>query len=370
MEKLDCVVIGAGVVGLAIARELAMRGRDVMVLEAEDTFGTHTSSRNSEVIHAGIAYDSGSLKGRLCVEGKAMLYRYCQERGVDHQMLGKLIVAVDEDEIDGLMKYRTRAQAHGVHDLREVGKAELRDLEPDVVCSQALLSPSTGIVDVHGLMLAYLGDAQAHGAELSPRSKVVSGEARKDGIVLRIGGDEAFEVLCSTVINAAGLWAHEVAAGIAGIRRESVPKIHYAIGHYYSLSGSSPFRRLVYPVARESWKRVHVTLDLGGQCKFGPDLRWREAVDYHYDDSRSEEFYRGVRRYYPALPDGALVPGYTGIRPRLSGPNEALQASNGDFLFQTCEDHGVPGLINLLGIESPGLTSSMAIARHVAGLLS
>jgi L-2-hydroxyglutarate oxidase LhgO len=369
MEKLDCVVIGAGVVGLAIARELAMAGREVMVLEAEDAIGTHTSSRNSEVIHAGISYEQDSLKGGLCVAGKDMLYRYCKERGVDHQPLGKLIVAVEDGEAGDLMKYKTRAEANGVHDLREISRAELAELEPQLKCRHALLSPSTGIVDVHGLMLAYLGDAQAHGAELALKSPVISGDARPDGIVLRLGGDEEIEVHCSTVINAAGLWAHDIASRISGIRQEAIPEIHYAIGHYYSLSGPAPFTRLVYPVARESWKRVHVTVDLAGQCKFGPDLRWRDTVDYRFDESHAADFYNGVRRYYPGLKDGALTPGYTGIRPRLSGPNEQLRASNGDFLFQTSAEHGVDGLINLLGIESPGLTSSMAIGAHVARLL-
>lgn len=368
MEKLDCVVIGAGVVGLAIARELAMAGREVMILEAEDAIGIHTSSRNSEVIHAGISYEQGSLKGTLCVAGKNKLYRYCKERGVDHRRLGKLIVAVEDSEADDLIKYKMRAEANGVHDLREVSRSELAELEPQLECRRALLSPSTGIVDVHGLMLAYLGDAQAHGAELALKSPVVSGDGRADGVVLRIGGTEEVEVLCSTVINAAGLWAHEVASRISGIRQEALPEIHYAIGHYYSLNGSAPFTRLVYPVARESWKRVHVTLDLAGQCRFGPDLRWRDTVDYHFDESHVQDFYNGVRRYYPALKDGALTPGYTGIRPRLSGPNDQLRASNGDFLFQTNTEHGVTGLVNLLGIESPGLTSSMAIAAHVASL--
>lgn len=365
MEHIDCVVIGAGVVGLAIARELAQSGREVVILEAENAFGTHTSSRNSEVMHAGISYPPGTWKARLCRPGNALLARYCAEHGVEHRRLGKLLLAVDADEEDKLDVYLSQARASGVDDLRQVSQAELRELEPALAGRKALFSPSTGIVDVHGLMLSLLGEAQERGAALALCSPVLSGRATPDGIELEVGGEQAMRIRADLVINAAGLRAADIAAAIDGIATASIPRVHYAIGHYYTLRGPSPFHHLVYPVARSRWQRVHVTLDLAGQCKFGPDLQWRDGIDYRFDDACESDFYRGVRRYYPALADGDLVSGYTGIRPRLAGPDEPLTLSNGDFCFQTARDHGVPGLINLLGIESPGMTSCLAIAEQV-----
>jgi L-2-hydroxyglutarate oxidase LhgO len=371
METIDCVVIGAGVVGLAIARELALAGREVVILEAENAFGTQTSARNSEVIHAGLSYPAGSFKARLCVAGKQALYAYCAERGVGHKRVGKLIVAAEEGDIAGLHRYIEHGNAAGVNDLRLLSQAELAELEPEVRGIAAVLSPSTGIVDSHALMLALLGDAQNAGAALVLESPVVSGEVTSGGILLRIGGSDPTEVLCRTVINAAGLRAHAVAAAIGGVPRPAIPPVHYAIGRYYTMSGRSPFTHLVYPVARESSLRVHVTLDLAGQCKFGPDLQWIDKVDYHFDD-RSDVlagFYAGIRRYYPALRDGSLQPGYTGIRPRLAGPDAPLHSGAADFVFQGASVHGAPGLLNLFGIESPGLTSSLAIGRHVAEMV-
>ncbi len=368
MEHIDCVVVGAGVVGLAIARELAASGREVVILEAENAFGTQTSSRNSEVMHAGISYPPGTWKARLCRPGNAMLARYCEEHGVAHRRLGKLLLAVDADEEEKLEVYLSQARASGVKDLRPVSQAELREREPALAGRKALYSPSTGIVDVHGLMLSLLGDAQRHGAALALCSPVLAGRATPDGIELDVGGEQAMRIRAGLVVNAAGLHAAHIAAAIEGIAQAAIPRVHYAIGHYYTLRGSSPFRHLVYPVARSRWQRVHVTLDLAGQCKFGPDLQWRDQVDYRFDETSEADFYRGVRRYYPALADGDLVPGYTGIRPRLAGPDEPLTLSNGDFCFQTAREHGVPGLINLLGIESPGLTSCLAIAAHVGRL--
>ncbi|WP_144634696.1 NAD(P)/FAD-dependent oxidoreductase [Bordetella genomosp. 13] len=369
MQHIDCVVIGAGVVGLSIARELALAGREVVILEAENAFGTQTSARNSEVIHAGISYPAGSLKARLCVQGRDALYAYCAERGIGHRRVGKLIVATTEADIPGLDKYVEQGRAAGVHDLRAVDRAELRELEPEVEAVAALMSPSTGIVDSHGLMLAYLGDAENAGAMLALNSPVLGGQATADGIVLRVGGNEPMEILCRDVVNAAGLRAHEIAAAVAGVPRPAVPAVHYAIGRYYTLSGRSPFRHLVYPVSRVSHLRVHVTLDLGGQCKFGPDLQWIDRVDYHFDPRAEADFYAGIRRYYPGLPDGALQPGYTGIRPRLAGPDDPLHSGAADFVVQTEAVHGARGLINLFGIESPGLTASMALGRHVAALV-
>jgi L-2-hydroxyglutarate oxidase LhgO len=370
MDTLDCVVIGAGVVGLAIARSLAMSGREVTIVEAEDAIGTQTSARNSEVIHAGISYAPGSLKGQLCVAGKAALYKYCQERAIGHRRLGKLIVAVQSEEIPELHKYMQHAQEQGVTDLHLISTAEARDMEPEVVCVAALHSPSTGIVDSHGLMLSYLGDAQTHGAQLALKSTLVYGHAAADGIVLRVAAQSEAEVLCRTVINAAGLAAQRVATSIVGMPVSSVPALYYAIGHYFTLARRSPFRHLVYPTARDGALRAHVTLDLGDQCKFGPDLDWRDGVDYRFDISREATFYRAVRRYWPNLRDGDLQPGYTGIRPRLSGPGSSMHNTANDFVIQGVAVHGVRGLVNLFGIESPGLTSSLAIGKYVERLVS
>lgn len=370
MDRIDCVVIGAGVVGLAIARSLALAGREVVILEAEHAIGTHTSARNSEVIHAGISYAPGSLKGRLCVAGKATLYAYCAERGIGHQRIGKLIVAVQDVELPELDKYIALGAAHGVTDLRILGAAEARDLEPEVACVGALHSPSTGIVDSHALMLSYLGDAERAGASLALQSRVQAMRPTADGLVVEVGGAQATSVLCNTVVNAAGLGAQQVASRIDGMPPGLIPPLYYAIGHYFSLARKSPFRHLVYPTGREGALRAHVTLDLGGQCKFGPDLSWRDGIDYSFDASREAAFYQSVRRYYPALQDGELQPGYTGIRPRLAGPGSSMHNTATDFVIQTPQDHGIAGLVNLFGIESPGLTASLALGEHVAGLVA
>lgn len=367
MDRVDCAVIGAGVVGLAIARQMALAGREVVLLEAENAIGTHTSSRNSEVIHAGLSYAPNSLKARLCVEGKDALYRYCADRGIGHKRIGKLIVATETTDIPSLHKYISSGLGAGVTDLRVISKKELAEMEPEVRGLAAVWSPSTGIVDSHGLMLALWGDANNAGAMLILKSPVLGAEVTSDGILLQVGGEEPIEVLCRTVINAAGLRAQEVAKGFKNVPRPHVPSVHLAAGRYYTLAGASPFRHLVYPVSREATLRVHVTLDLAGQCKFGPDLRWIDFVDYEFEDDSKVRaaFYAGIRRYYPRLADDALVPGYTGIRPRLAGPDSPLHSGAADFEIQDSKVHGVPGLINLFGIESPGLTSSLAIARYV-----
>jgi len=364
-EKIDCAVIGAGVVGLAIARRLALDGREVVILEAEEAFGTHTSSRNSEVIHAGIYYPTGSLKARLCVSGKFALYRYCAEHAVSHRRIGKLVVATDEVEIAGLDQYRAQAEINGVTDLRLLDARAVAELEPEVRGVAGFLSPSTGIVDSHGLMLAYLGDAEAHGAALALASPVTGGAVAVDSIMLEAGDREEMRVVCRTVVNSAGFHAQAVARSIAGIPPATIPPTYYAIGHYYTLTGRAPFSRLVYPVARQDWLGVHVTIDLGGQVKFGPDFAWIDRIDYRFDASREAAFYQAIRRYYPGLRDGALQPGYTGIRPRIAGPG----APAADFVIQGPSEHGVSGLVNLYGIESPGLTASLAIADYVAALL-
>ncbi|MBM3359233.1 MAG: NAD(P)/FAD-dependent oxidoreductase [Betaproteobacteria bacterium] len=365
-ERIECAVIGAGVVGLAVARALAMRGREVVVLEAENTFGMHTSSRNSEVIHAGIYYPPGSLKARLCVAGKHALYGYCAERGIRHRRIGKLTVALDEAQIETLGKYRAQADANGVPDLKLLDARQSRELEPEVSCVAGLHSPSTGIIDSHGLMLAYLGDAEAAGAALALASPVASGSASADGIALNVGGAEPMTVRARTVVNASGFRAQAVARSISGVPPATIPPTHYAIGHYYTLAGKSPFARLIYPVARPDWHGVHVTIDLGGQCKFGPDFEWIDRIDYRFDEARESAFYDAIRCYYPRLKDGALQPGYTGIRPKIAGPGAPPQ----DFVIQSPREHGVPGLVNLYGIDSPGLTASLAIADRVADVLA
>ena len=365
METIDCAVIGAGVVGLAIARRLALAGREVVVLEAESSIGNHTSSRNSEVIHAGIYYPTGSLRARMCVAGKQALYRYCPEHGVEHRRITKAIVATAEDEIPTLHKYKEQAERNGVLDLRWLTRDDMAALEPNVLAVAGLLSPSTGIIDSHGLMLAYQGDAEARGASIVFQSPVLGGEARDDGTVLRVGGSDPMALGCNIVVNAAGLTAPAVTRSIHGIPEATIPPQHFCKGHYYVLAGRSPFGRLVYPVGSGLWHGVHVTLDLGGQVKFGPDLQWQDTIDYSFDTSRESSFYESIRYYYPGLADGALQPGYTGIRPKITAKGEPAA----DFMIQGPRDHGVPGMVNLYGIESPGLTSSLAIADYVAELL-
>jgi L-2-hydroxyglutarate oxidase LhgO len=365
VDRLDVAVVGAGVVGLAVARALALAGREVVVLETERAIGTHTSARNSEVIHAGIYYATGSLKARLCVAGKQALYAYCADRDVVHRRLGKLIVATRDDELPVLTRIREQAARNGVDDLVPLTLEEVRALEPNVLCRGGLWSPSTGIVDSHGLMTALRRDAEAHGASLVFASPVESGSVRDDGIVLRTGGQEPVQVVCRAVINAAGLWAPALAHRIAGLPEQHIPLASYAKGHYFVLPGKSPFSHLVYPVPVPGGLGIHVTLDLAGQARFGPDVSWIDGVDYSFDGARAADFYRAIRSYYPALAEGTLAPGYTGIRPKL-GPAGAAAS---DFVVQGPEAHGVPGLVNLFGIESPGLTASLALADLVAGLL-
>jgi L-2-hydroxyglutarate oxidase LhgO len=366
-RTLDVAVIGAGVVGLAIARALARAGREVVLLERAGAVGTETSSRNSEVIHAGIYYPAGSLKARFCVAGRHALYEYCAARGVGHRRTGKLIVATTEAEIPTLESYAANAAANGVDDLRMLDGAEARALEPgiDLRCVRGLLSPATGIVDSHGLMRALAGEARDHGAAVALASPVEGGQVNPHGIDLRVGGDAPTTIRCRAVVNAAGLWAQAVARSLEGLPAASVPPCHYAKGHYFVLRGRAPFQRLVYPLAVAGGLGVHVTLDLGGQARFGPDVSWVDEVDYAFDAGRAPAFYQAIRRYWPALPDGALAPGYTGIRPKLGPEGTAAQ----DFVIQGPEAHGVPGLVNLYGIESPGLTSCLAIADAVVAAL-
>jgi L-2-hydroxyglutarate oxidase LhgO len=358
----DAVVIGAGVIGLAVARALAVSGREVIVLESEKAIGTHTSSRNSEVIHAGIYYPAGSWKARLCVAGRRALYAYAAENGIPHQQLGKLIVATTEKEIPSLQGYLDKALANGVEGMAWLDQAEAHALEPEVRCARALWSGTTGIVDVHGLMAAFRRDAEARGAVVVLRAPVVGARVEEGGLTVDTGGPEPASIRCAVVVNAAGLWAQEVARSIAGLPAAAIPPCHYAKGHYFTLAGRSPFRHLVYPVAVVGGLGIHVTLDLGGEARFGPDVDWVDGVDYAFDESRAPQFEEAIRRYWPGLPAGGLRPGYTGVRPKLGPAGSAAQ----DFVIEGPREHGVPGLVNLFGIESPGLTASLALAGEVA----
>lgn len=361
-KDVQCIVIGAGVVGLAVARELATNGIEVLVTERAEGIGTGTSSRNSEVIHAGIYYPAGSLKARLCVQGKHMLYDYCKTRGVEHRQLGKLIVATDESEHETLRGILNKAQANGVNDLQWLDASRAQALEPALACSAALLSPSTGIIDSHGLMLAYQGDAENAGAQFVFHCPFDSAKTLVEGgFEVSFGGPDPMTLTCDMLINAAGLQAVATAKKIDGLDPSQVPQAYLCKGSYFNLQGKAPFDHLIYPVPQKAGLGVHLTLDLGGQAKFGPDTQWVDAENYDIDMSRSEGFYEAVRRYWPELKDGALAPGYTGIRPKISGPTEAAA----DFCVSGQTDHGVAGLVNLFGIESPGLTASMAIAVEV-----
>ena len=368
MEQIDAVVIGAGVVGLAVARALALSGQEVVVLESENAIGTGTSSRNSEVIHAGIYYPAGSLKARLCVQGKDLLYAYCAERGVAHRRLGKLIVATTPEQVKDLDGVMAKAIANGVYDLQKLSREQALALEPALACEAALLSPSTGIVDSHGLMLSLQGDLENSGGLLALVSAVqqIGLNQGTASHPLRVCAQDGTELACRVLVNAAGLNAVDMARRMQGLPQSALPQAFYAKGNYFTLAGKAPFSRLIYPVPEQAGLGVHLTLDLGGQAKFGPDVQWvDEPTDLQVDPRRGDAFYAEVRRYWPDLPEGALLPAYAGIRPKISAPN----AVAADFMIQGPAAHGVPGLVNLLGIESPGLTSSLAIAQHVLGLL-
>ncbi|HEY8332754.1 MAG TPA: NAD(P)/FAD-dependent oxidoreductase [Tardiphaga sp.] len=362
MDRVECIVIGAGVVGLAIARRLAQAGREVIVLEAADAIGTVTSSRNSEVIHAGIYYPAGSRMARLCVEGRRALYAYCRDHGIAHRNSGKLIVATSAAEVDRLGAIRAHAETNGVDDLALLSGAEARALEPALRCEAALLSPSTGIIDSHAYMLALRGDAEAAGAAFAFHTPMDSGSVTAERFELEIGGDAPMQLGCDLLINSAGLSAPAIARRLTGMPLDKVPTAYLAKGNYFSCSAKAPFSRLIYPVPEPGGLGVHLTLDLAGQARFGPDVEWVDHIDYEVDPARAERFYPAIRRYWPALPDGALMPSYSGMRPKIVPPAVAVQ----DFMIQGPKAHGVSGLINLFGIESPGLTASLAIADDVA----
>ncbi len=363
---IECVVVGAGVVGLAVARALARSGREVIVVEAGEGIGGGISSRNSEVIHAGIYYPTGSLKAQLCVEGKQRLYAFCDEHGVDYQRLGKLIVATDDRECAALRVLLEQGRRNGVDDLQWLDAARARTLEPALSCVAALWSPSTGIIDSHALMLALQADAEAGGASVVLRTPLESVRCTGQGFELQLGGVQPMTLSCRELINCAGLSAPPLASRIEGLAPQHVPTARLCKGSYFSLSGRAPFRHLVYPAPESAGLGVHMTLDLGGQARFGPDVEWVDHIDYRVDPRRSEGFYEAIRRYWPGLPDNSLQPAYSGIRPKINGPNEPAA----DFTISGPAEHGVPGLVNLFGIESPGLTSCLALADRVVERLS
>jgi L-2-hydroxyglutarate oxidase LhgO len=360
MDQVDCVVIGAGVVGLAVARALALAGREVMVLEAEPAIGTGISSRNSEVIHAGLYHGQGSLKASLCVRGRHMLYDYCAQRGISHQRCGKLLVATSADQIPQLQDIAQRAALNGVHDLQSLTGAQACAMEPELRCEAALFSPSTGIVDSHALMLALQGDIENSGSMVVLNSRVDYAECASSGICLTTA--DGTSLRANLVVNSAGLQAPQLARRFQGLEACHVPQAWFAKGNYFTLAARAPFSHLVYPVPQAAGLGVHLTLDLGGQAKFGPDVQWVDSGDdLTVDPARGDAFYAAVRKYWPALKDGALIPGYAGIRPKIHSPDQAAR----DFLIQGPAEHGVSGLVNLFGIESPGLTSALAIGDYV-----
>ncbi len=366
MDQVDTIVVGAGVVGLAVGRSLALRGDSVLVIEGESHFGTGISSRNSEVIHAGIYYPAGSLKARTCVEGKHRLYDYLAARQVPHRNCGKLIVATSPAQLAQLEAIEARALANGVDDLQWWSAEAVGRVEPSVRCVGALWSPSTGIVDSHAYMQALIADMETAGGQLVLNA-VFAGAEIADGFIVAVAdagdpGGAPYRLHCRRLINCAGLGAQAVAGRIAGLAPAAIPPLHYAKGTYFGLAGKAPFSRLIYPVPEAGGLGVHVTIDMGGQVRFGPDVQWVTELDFDPDPARAERFYGAIRQYYPDLADGALVPAYCGIRPKLKAQGEG----DADFVVSAQADHGIAGLVNLFGIESPGLTASLAIAAQVA----
>lgn len=367
MASVDAVVIGAGVLGLACARALTAAGREVVILEREAAIGSGISSRNSEVVHAGLYYAPGSLKARLCVRGRAQLYEYCRRRQIPHRRTGKLVVALQPPQTENLQALLKRARDNGVTGLRLLDRRAVRAMEPELAVAGALYSPDTGIVDSHGLLLALLADAEAGGATLARRTVVTGGEVADRGMVLDTRSRDTGETLrlqARLVVNAAGLAATDVAGGLRGLPPKAVPRSWYARGVYFSHPGPVPFGRLIYPVPEAGGLGVHLTLDLAGQARFGPDVEWLDKPDFTVDPARSEAFDLSIRRWWPQLAEGSLVPGYAGVRPRLAGPGMAPA----DFRIDGPAAHGVPGLVNLFGMESPGLTACLAIADQVVTL--
>jgi len=364
----ECIVIGAGVVGLAIGARLAASGHEVLILEAESSIGSITSSRNSEVVHAGIYYAANSLKARLCVEGRQALYHYCEQRHINHKRCGKLIVACTEQQTQELESIKQRASQNGVDDLILMSAQSAAKLEPELACKAALHSPSTGIVDSHGLMISLLADAESLGAVLALNTKVEKLQSLGNGRGFRVhvSGDEPYSVTSKWLVNSAGHNACHLATSLENMPSDLTPRPILRKGNYFSLNGTAPFSRLIYPVPEPGGLGVHITIDLAGQARFGPDVEAVNSLDYVVDPSRSRNFYDAVRQYWPALPDDSLAPDYSGVRPKIS-MHDQLYA---DFMIQSRAEHGLAGLVNLYGIESPGLTACLAIGDYVNSLYS
>lgn len=360
---VDCVVIGAGVVGLAIAKSISSSGREVYVLESADRIGTQTSSHNSEVMHAGLYYKTDSLKAQFCLEGYRKLQSYCSGRGIGFKKIGKLIVATHANQQKDLESLQKNAFANSVTDVKIIDEKSAKNMEPELSCYSALLSPKTGIIDSHAFMLGLHADIQDAGSKVVFHSPVLRGELSSAGIILHLGDKEKNKIKVRWVVNAAGLWAQEVAKSIEGFPVSKIPKIYFAKGNYFSLKHAPPFKRLIYPLpGRDHSVGIHTTLDMDGRTRFGPDIQWVDEIDYSVDLASEKLFYDSIREYYPGLKDNTLQPDYAGVRPRLSGPGEGFS----DFVVQDPEDHGSGKIINLFGIESPGLTASMAIGDYVA----
>lgn len=364
MEIADCVVVGAGVVGLAVARTLAVAGREVLVLEAESRVGEHTSSRNSEVIHAGLHYKKGSLRQRLFPRAAHLLYAYCKDHDVPHRRIGKLVVARSTEEAQRLRQHMAHAIEAGVTDLEWLEPDQAQQLEPNLACHAAYLSPWSGIVDSHALMLAYRAELESHGGVVVLRSPATGGAITSEGIQIKVGGAEPMTLRCKALVNCAGHGAPLLARAIANFPTSTVPRSYFRRGVYFSVTGR-PFERLIYPIHGPGGMDIHAVIDLAGNVRFGPDAQWVDHIDYSVDPARAEAFYHSVRAFWPGLPDGALSPAYAGVRPKISGPDEPAA----DFVIHGPADHGIPNLVNLFGIESPGLTASLAIGEYVAGLL-
>jgi len=361
MDTVDCIVIGAGVIGLAVARALALRGREVLVLEAASRFGTGISSRSSEVIHAGLYYPQNSLKARHCAAGRDRLYEYCAKAGVEHRRCGKLIVATSAEQVAELRSIQETASGNGV-ELQWLSVAQVGALEPELHCQAALFSPLTGIIDSHEYMLALLGEAEQQGATVAYGSRVARLWPESRGLLLAVNQDVQPSLRARSVVNCAGLHAAEVARNVETLAPHHAPHVYLARGHYFSLSGRAPFKHLIYPIPIPGGLGVHLTLDIAGRARFGPDVEWVDQIDYSVCMTRAASFYQAVRQFWPALPDGQLVPAYAGIRPNLSGPG----AKAVDFVVQGPEVHAVTGLVNVFGIDSPGLTASLPLADHIA----
>ncbi|MCC3304670.1 NAD(P)/FAD-dependent oxidoreductase [Sneathiella sp. HT1-7] len=359
---VENIVIGAGVIGLAIARTLAVAGRDVLVLERSAHFGEETSSRNSEVIHAGIYYPKDSLKARFCVEGKKRLYDYCVARHIPHQRCGKLIVATSEAELETLDSLAAKAAANDVDDIEYLSQDAAIKMEPTLNCAAALLSPSTGIIDSHQLMLAYVGEIEDNGSAIAYNTPFETAERTKEGFAVTADGTT---VQCRNLINSAGLSAQEIAASISGLAPAHIPTRYLTKGSYFTMTARAPFSHLIYPVPNTASLGIHVTLDLAGQIRFGPDQEWIDQIDYEVDPARCTDFYEAIRRYFPALPDDSLIPAYSGIRPKVQTPDGAAA----DFVLSGEQNHNIPGLVNLFGMESPGLTASLRIGEAVMEML-